>query len=616
MNVLNENLQALGRNLVPAQGAPRFLDVDCDASNNLIFKSLANQATFVSQPVRLDLGNQAKTLLVFGFGDGRLLEEALKQAAVKEILVYEPDEAVLKKLFALRSFVTLLSHPKLKVFLGTDSGQLLDAINEFISEDLSRLGRLKEMLCFTNPIHQTLGIAHAEFNHFVSLVKKICSDREIETKPNVEDAWKGLANSLMNYPSYFEAPSFHLLKDRFKEKVGVVVSTGPSLSASLPYLKKLQDRVVIFACDSALSILVKNNIQPDFVGSLERLGQIAKLFEGVTVSSKTHLVAPSVLTPESFAAYQGPKMRVNRHGGGFEHWFYEVQETIEMGISASHVCMVGLKHLGCGPIYLLGQDGAYDPLSGDSHDQGAAKHILEFGKYEKQERDEVQKLSFLGYDGQEKLTNRVWREFHERSERILREQSFQQVYHVLPKEYGIPIEGTSWMDPKDLDQLNQEEPFSKDLGDLTTIAKKEFKEIESQARINLKQNRDALDDLIKSCLAFMREIGFFTMKHDPNIQALGNEEAYKKFFARVEAWQADLFQQNNGFFDRVFQSYILSSHAYFGLQFAQLQNSTLPFSKITKRKIELLYEWLNMVQIWAGRALDMLEYRNQEWKYW
>ena len=43
-----------------------------------------------------------------------------------------------------------------------------------------------------------------------------------------------------------------------------IVASGPSLDKDIEWIKKNQDKAVVFACGSAIMPLLRNGIQPDF----------------------------------------------------------------------------------------------------------------------------------------------------------------------------------------------------------------------------------------------------------------------------------------------------------------------------------------------------------------
>ena len=48
-----------------------------------------------------------------------------------------------------------------------------------------------------------------------------------------------------------------------------IVASGPSLSASIPYIKLMAKKGVIVCVSHSLNILLKNNILPDFVIAID-----------------------------------------------------------------------------------------------------------------------------------------------------------------------------------------------------------------------------------------------------------------------------------------------------------------------------------------------------------
>lgn len=66
------------------------------------------------------------------------------------------------------------------------------------------------------------------------------------------------------------------LKDEYTNIPICVIANGPSLSHDLPFLRKVQDKVFIFACGSAIETLYNAGIRPDFYGCTERLRVVSE----------------------------------------------------------------------------------------------------------------------------------------------------------------------------------------------------------------------------------------------------------------------------------------------------------------------------------------------------
>lgn len=86
-----------------------------------------------------------------------------------------------------------------------------------------------------------------------------------------------------------------------------VVANGPSLSNDLPFLRKLQDKVLILACGSAIETLYNAGIQPFFYAATERLKVVAEslsLIPDQDYVQSTVLIAPDVCHPDTFKMFK------------------------------------------------------------------------------------------------------------------------------------------------------------------------------------------------------------------------------------------------------------------------------------------------------------------------
>lgn len=145
-------------------------------------------------------------------------------------------------------------------------------------------------------------------------------------------------------------------------QAAIVCGAGPSLDASLPGLKHLADRAVIFAADSTLRALARVGVTADFAVSVDActspehcltpghasagrviLGSGSPSDWQYSVSEhKLHFLSGRQLTEDRLAEAGVPKTQIT------------VEENA--GITALALAL----HFGCGPIYLLGLDHAVD----------------------------------------------------------------------------------------------------------------------------------------------------------------------------------------------------------------------------------------------------------------
>ena len=97
-----------------------------------------------------------------------------------------------------------------------------------------------------------------------------------------EDEIRGLKNTFLNIKKY------NVLDFKNIKKLNIpicVVGSGPSLEESFDFLKRNQNRMIIFSCGTALGILKKNNICVDFQIEIERVPYLHEVLKNSNLDS-------------------------------------------------------------------------------------------------------------------------------------------------------------------------------------------------------------------------------------------------------------------------------------------------------------------------------------------
>lgn len=158
------------------------------------------------------------------------------------------------------------------------------------------------------------------------------------------------------------------LKGKFKGIPAVICGAGPSLQASIPLLKTLEDKVLIIAGGSTIAALSNQGVQPHLGIALdpnpEEFGRLK-----IASAYEMPLIYATRLQPDVFNAINGEKLYlISETGGPLEHHF-EKQMGIEgdpvgpeLGQEAFSVTTLAVAmavEMGCNPILLDGVDLAY-----------------------------------------------------------------------------------------------------------------------------------------------------------------------------------------------------------------------------------------------------------------
>lgn len=596
----NSMLAARLRVIDPCQGRFQFHKFD---KGFKVIDGAGKQADFrFNAAIKLD--DRSLRVVFIGFGDGSLIHSALKNPKLKQILVYEPNIFLLKTLLQTYDYSDILSDQRCYIASDDALSGLDDQVKDFFIRDRSRIAEARDLKCFNTPGVDALFDNKNASEVFLKILSKAASCREGWEKSDyvalMEDAYRGFLNTVRNAAWYFETPHLDQLKGLCKGVPGLVVATGPSLSHSYEFIKSIANKCVISCCDSALRILHKQNIRPDFVSSLERDGAIKYLFEGVDAKD-SRLVAPVSLSPESFSIYTGPKIQFTRDIG-FEDWLRTDNDNqYYIGSSASHLAFLILNILGCSPIYFVGQDCAYDPFTGLSHDKNAQHYILEFGKKEKEQRIYGDQFEVEGNDGAKRLTNTIWHDFGLVIQRMVREQFGTKVYNVIPKEYGVRLKGFEHLEPEDAEAGFVDVGFDKAkwLWEIDGIEPKQEFAI-SQKRVQYVSQ--SLDELDEFCLRVLQDMSVFWSLYDLRLSGHGHEQKYEELFMMLRKYHQDLLVLSDGFFEKYFLKLVISRHSYIGIQLEDLMHSESPREVVFEKRFRLVYEWYTMLHQWISRV--------------
>ncbi|MBW2993168.1 DUF115 domain-containing protein [Candidatus Woesearchaeota archaeon] len=173
-------------------------------------------------------------------------------------------------------------------------------------------------------------------------------------------------NDINNLPYVIQHKGVNELKNIYKGKPAVLVSTGPSLTKNIHHLQQYKDKTIIIAVAQALRILLAYDIKPDFICTVD-FGEVNLDHLKGLMDIDVPLVCLNRTYAPLIQQWQGPKFIVATPVPGFEHTAVGVLKdkgTIEQGGSVAHMCLGLALHIGCDPIMMIGQDLA---LSDKSH---------------------------------------------------------------------------------------------------------------------------------------------------------------------------------------------------------------------------------------------------------
>ncbi len=154
-----------------------------------------------------------------------------------------------------------------------------------------------------------------------------------------------------------------------------VVATGPSLDNDVRWLKKNRARLVIFAVHSAVRVLRKHGIRPDFQFNLDSIIQL-KGMQSLQLFHEVPFITDYKVPPEILADFKTPLLCTDTYKQAVVRFFTSLTEThpSTTNLALSFACF-------CRPdrIYLLGCDFGFRTLAQD-HAKGSIYESQRDGK--------------------------------------------------------------------------------------------------------------------------------------------------------------------------------------------------------------------------------------------
>ncbi|MEQ2353327.1 motility associated factor glycosyltransferase family protein [Pseudoalteromonas piscicida] len=333
------------------------------------------------------LGSAVPNKMIFGIGLGYHLEDVIDACKAGYVNIFEPNEDYFFASLFVSDWVSILEKIEAQgayLYLGVGVTE-----HEIYEKVYSRSREIS-----------VASVCHSWFyQHYPSVeVNKWIA----EFKKNYhqffagfgffDDAMIGIANSLGNVKNncnFMFSANEQQDKALLHDIPAVVVANGPSLDANIEPLKRIQDKVIIFACNSATTALIKHGIIPDFHVALERTKStyyFLKQHIPESMRKDLNLLVTNVMHPDVAGLFGWAGMALKPGESGTQmlqlsHYRNENKVLRSLSFSNPLVGNTALSyacHLGFKDIYLFGVDNGYiDP---EHHHSKASFYYSEEGE--------------------------------------------------------------------------------------------------------------------------------------------------------------------------------------------------------------------------------------------
>ncbi|EOB3875846.1 motility associated factor glycosyltransferase family protein [Campylobacter upsaliensis] len=501
-------------------------------------------------------------LYFYGISNAFMIENLLQNPYHCHLLVYERNLALLYTLLSSIDLSVALAQKRLLIFNEVSQMEYIFETQPFLA--YSRTYFLELMSDFyAREQKEILALNSFLMEGFKKSILKQGNDPK--------DALQGIRQYVYNLDSMIKNPSLKelLAKRGAKFKSCVIVSTGPSLSKQLPLLKEVQERVVIFAADSAYPILMQNDIVPDYVCMVERTDFTAEFFKHDfgNKDDKTTFLLASLVHPNAIE-YLEKRGRnyilISKHLNFAQYVDLKAFGLLPSAVSVAHMAFAIALELEFKELVFIGQDLAYNDV-GHSHPKDY-QHSTDF------ESEAYEKIKVVAYGGEGFVeSHEIWIFFRQILEDLIKYVVSAKIYNAT--EGGARIEGMI------------EKPFSeccKDFNEnkqnlvkLKPLSEDKQKEYALKAYAKVKKD-------FKECVEFQAMLRAYYEDIEPEflrLNTLDLEEGLSVSFSLM--LKVDQFRDEFGAISSVFYELI---HAFFA-HFCMNLNKILVLNPLTKEDL-------------------------------
>ena len=501
-------------------------------------------------------------LYFYGISNAFMIENLLQNPYHCHLLVYERNLALLYTLLSSIDLSVALAQKRLLIFNEVSQMEYIFETQPFLA--YSRTYFLELMSDFyAREQKEILALNSFLMEGFKKSILKQGNDPK--------DALQGIKQYVYNLASMIKNPSLKelLAKRGAKFKSCVIVSTGPSLTKQLPLLKEVQERVVIFAADSAYPILMQNDIVPDYVCMVERTDFTAEFFKHDfgNKDDKTTFLLASLVHPNAieYLEKRGRNYILIPKRLNFAQYVdLKAFALLSSAVSVAHMALALALELEFKELVFIGQDLAYDDV-GHSHPKDY-QHSANF------ESECYEKAEILAYGGEGFVeSHEIWIFFRQILEDLVKYVVNAKIYNAT--EGGARIEGMI------------EKPFSEcckgfgenkqNLEKLQPLSWDKQKEYALKAYAKVKK-------AFKECVGFQAMLRAYYEDIEPEflkLNTLDLEEGLSVSFSLM--LKVDQFRDEFGAISSVFYELI---HAFF-THFCMNLNKILVLNPLTKEDL-------------------------------
>lgn len=296
-------------------------------------------------------------VLMFGFGNGAVLERMLSETCPIAIcIVYEPSVAIFRKALEEYDLTTLLSDPRLLLFVeGVNGDQIEYHLVDLIDYSNWRYFSYKRLSQYSELFPE-------QRKSIFEMYERVYGNNRAAMNTLIAYAQAGVINEVKALKWMIDCRTISGMIGSFPADMpAIVVAAGPSLEKNVEVLKQAKGKAFIICVDTAIQFLLNHGIVPDMACTIDAQ-KGPKHFERpelrhlpLAISSDSNYVALRVI--EDINPFY-----ISTTNDYYQNLFYKKGHEVgffDGGGSVGTTCFKLAVAVGFQTIILIGQDLAF-----------------------------------------------------------------------------------------------------------------------------------------------------------------------------------------------------------------------------------------------------------------
>lgn len=339
-------------------------------------------------------------VMMFGLGLGYSIRELLeKRKKLQYLVVFELNIDFFTLALHHIDLVDILSDKRLILCLDAqaDLSTLLSPANRALM--LENVHTLKLMSCVQSD---------QNYEELLSRVFDYVNTFNTEGATKIIHGRSFVENRLKHLTSMHHDHKLEDLAGKFEGIPALIVAAGPSLDKNIDQIADTKGKALIISVDTALPSLLKHNVVPDFVTSIDYKELTYEKISGAAANPdcrKINLICTSWVTDRVPKIFPAKTVFWAYSKNALEDWINVIlggKMAIAGAGTVAHLNLISAKVMGCDPVIFVGQDLAFSDSKGH-----AGNVALSNDKKVKNMLDAEQDIIWVeGIGGQRVPTNR------------------------------------------------------------------------------------------------------------------------------------------------------------------------------------------------------------------